>query len=401
MKSKHAARFLGTAVLGLLASSCGEGQGQEGELATSSQAITAASAISFPVSAFANLYQRTDSSTVVPGSIDAIRVPQARLCAGQQIQLTASGCVVDAGASCTGPDGTGGDFRGLPVYSLIGRWSTNPNVLDSSSVASAPFFVGSAATLTAPTAPSLSTEFYLFLAENDGGFGDNAGAYSVSASWTQKATCAPDGDGDGVPDTVDNCPTTPNADQSDRDGDGVGDACDSTCPEGLQGPTLILHGSSEMTLECGVDTWTDPGAEAWDVGCVPLEVHRYNTGSDAYGPGPATSAEGTYSVQYIAWNAAGTTVSAIRSVQVDDRKAPTLKLKGDAHMTHTCGSQWVDPGVESVDACYGDVAPQVKKTGEVNGWVAGTYTVVYSVTDSGGNSASSVTRTVDVVNCPW
>jgi hypothetical protein len=37
-----------------------------------------------------------------------------------------------------------------------------------------------------------------------------------------------DTDGDGVPNTVDNCPDTPNPDQSDLDGDGVGDVCDST-----------------------------------------------------------------------------------------------------------------------------------------------------------------------------
>ncbi len=36
-----------------------------------------------------------------------------------------------------------------------------------------------------------------------------------------------DGDGDGVPDDTDNCPTTANADQADADGDGVGDACEA------------------------------------------------------------------------------------------------------------------------------------------------------------------------------
>ena len=36
----------------------------------------------------------------------------------------------------------------------------------------------------------------------------------------------PDGDGDGVGDTVDNCPERRNAPQVDMDGDGIGDACD-------------------------------------------------------------------------------------------------------------------------------------------------------------------------------
>lgn len=36
-----------------------------------------------------------------------------------------------------------------------------------------------------------------------------------------------DGDWDGVPDELDNCPAVANADQSDFDGDGAGDACDS------------------------------------------------------------------------------------------------------------------------------------------------------------------------------
>ena len=36
---------------------------------------------------------------------------------------------------------------------------------------------------------------------------------------------APDGDGDGLNDFVDNCPSNPNADQSDWNNDGVGDAC--------------------------------------------------------------------------------------------------------------------------------------------------------------------------------
>ena len=36
-----------------------------------------------------------------------------------------------------------------------------------------------------------------------------------------------DDDGDGIGNSVDNCPATPNTDQSDVDGDGAGDVCDS------------------------------------------------------------------------------------------------------------------------------------------------------------------------------
>ncbi len=186
------------------------------------------------------------------------------------------------------------------------------------------------------------------------------------------------------------------------DAGGLSSSCDATVTVKEWGPlTLALNGDSEMTLECGVDTWSDPGAQAWD-SCGPLEVHRYNSGQDDYGPGPNVNAEGSYSVQYSAWSATGQTVSAIRTVHVDDRTAPTLTLKGADHMTHPCGSAWVDPGVEAMDACYGDLSAMVVRSGDyVNGWVPGVYTVRYVLTDSGGNSATPVTRTVEVGACPW
>jgi hypothetical protein len=166
-------------------------------------------------------------------------------------------------------------------------------------------------------------------------------------------------------------------------------------------PLLVLNGASPLTLECGAGPYRDPGARAFD-GCGnPIQVHAYNTGTDASGPGPNMSYEGSYSVSYAAWDARGHTVSALRTVNVNDSTAPVLRLIGPAFVTHPCGSQWVDPGVQATDACYGNVSSQVWRTGQVNGWVPGTYTVSYSLTDSGGNSAVPITRTVEVTSCPW
>ena len=52
---------------------------------------------------------------------------------------------------------------------------------------------------------------------------------SSEFSACQSVTSKPeDGDGDGVPDSADNCPSNANPGQQDSDGDGIGDACDPT-----------------------------------------------------------------------------------------------------------------------------------------------------------------------------
>jgi len=63
---------------------------------------------------------------------------------------------------------------------------------------------------------------------------NSAGTITVTASADEfpsdsvtVVSTVPDSDGDGVPDSSDNCPNVSNPDQKDSDGDGFGDACDA------------------------------------------------------------------------------------------------------------------------------------------------------------------------------
>ncbi|HEX8699334.1 MAG TPA: DUF5011 domain-containing protein, partial [Myxococcaceae bacterium] len=162
---------------------------------------------------------------------------------------------------------------------------------------------------------------------------------------------------------------------------------------------LVPTGSAELTLECNVDSYAEPGAHAWE-GCgSPLPLRTYNSGQDAYGPGPDTSKEGTYYVEYLARNEKWHVLRALRAVSVVDRRPPVLTLQGPAHVTLPCGSAWVDPGVEALDTCYGDLRSSVVRTGEVNEQAGGVYTLRYEVKDGAGLSAPEVVRTVEITGC--
>lgn len=68
-----------------------------------------------------------------------------------------------------------------------------------------------------------------------------------------------DSDGDGIPDTADNCPTRPNSDQADADGDGTGDVCDVPAPisgvravtENITGSVLVKRNGTFVPLTTG------------------------------------------------------------------------------------------------------------------------------------------------------
>jgi len=77
-----------------------------------------------------------------------------------------------------------------------------------------------------------------------------------------------------------------------------------------------------------------------------------------------------------------------------DKVAPSIQLVGSSTMTVALNGTFTDPGTVVTDNLLSGLKASV--TGTVNTSVAGTYTLTYSVTDTAGNKAQPVTRTVIV-----
>jgi hypothetical protein len=82
-------------------------------------------------------------------------------------------------------------------------------------------------------------------------------------------------------------------------------------------------------------------------------------------------------------------------VVVTDTQAPTIALNGPSSVTVECHTSYTDEGATATDNC--SPAPTPTSNSNVNTDVPGNYTVVWSVTDGGGHTAT-VTRNVTVVD---
>lgn len=80
---------------------------------------------------------------------------------------------------------------------------------------------------------------------------------------------------------------------------------------------------------------------------------------------------------------------------IKDMEAPVITLEGEDKITLQAGNAYDEPGWTAVDSRDGDVSENVAVTGNVNVYVAGSYELVYEVSDEAGNVAQAV-RTVVV-----
>ncbi|MCA0152317.1 immunoglobulin-like domain-containing protein [Winogradskyella vincentii] len=157
-------------------------------------------------------------------------------------------------------------------------------------------------------------------------------------------------------------------------------------------PVITLIGASTINLELG-DSYTDQGATASDNVDGDL-TSSIVVGGDTVDTNIVGSYVITYNVSDVAGNAA---TEVTRTVNVNpDTTPPVITLIGANPINLNIGDTYTEQGATATDNLDGDISANIVITGTVNTAVAGTYFVNYNVSDSSGNAATQVTRTVNV-----
>ena len=157
---------------------------------------------------------------------------------------------------------------------------------------------------------------------------------------------------------------------------------DTTPPEiTLNGPANLAH-QAGLSYEDAHATWTDfiDGSGTINAtGSVNINV------------------TGTYLLSYDYTDSSGNTAETkSRTVTIFDSDNPVILLNGDQNITHSAGEDYYDQNATWMDAVDG--SGLVSASGSVDSNTPGTYVLSYDYTDSNGNAASTITRTVTVVD---
>ena len=179
-------------------------------------------------------------------------------------------------------------------------------------------------------------------------------------------------------------------DVSDGSGNNATQTTRTVTVEDTVPPALALIGGASVTLECPAN-YIEEGATADDACEGDLAGRIQIEGSvDDRTPGVYTL---TYSVVDGEGNAAA---PVTRTVTVVDTVAPSLALRGNATVTIECGTTYRDDGATAEDACNGTLDGDIVLGGSVDSTTPGAYTLTYDVSDSAGNAAARISRTVVV-----
>ena len=157
-------------------------------------------------------------------------------------------------------------------------------------------------------------------------------------------------------------------------------------------PVISLIGAGTINLNVG-DSYNELGATATDNydGNISSSII---IGGDVVDNNNA----GTYVVTYNVSDAAGNAANEVtRTVNViADTTPPVITLNGASTINLIVGDTYNEQGATAIDNIDGDLTASIVITGGVNTSTAGTYFVNYDVSDSAGNAAAQVVRTVNV-----
>jgi hypothetical protein len=151
-------------------------------------------------------------------------------------------------------------------------------------------------------------------------------------------------------------------------------------------PMFMINGDSDITVECGV-VYDDLGAYIIvEEGMFDPEVVST---VDATVPGD-------YSVTYTYTDDDSVVHTLVRTVHIVDTTAPVITLNGDADIIVEYGDAYTELSATIEDNYDTDLAVVIDDDNlDIN--TLGTYEVYYNITDTNGNVADTVTRTVQVV----
>ena len=331
-----------------------------------------------------------DSVTRTVNVVDTT-VPVITLLGDTTVTIEVGATYTDSGA--TAADNYDGDLTSSIAIvnnvdtSTVGTYTVTYNVSDAS---------GNAADSVTRTVNVVDTTVPVITL-----LGDTTVTIEVGATYTDSgATAADNYDGDltssiAIVNNVDTSTVgtyTVTYDVSDASGNAAVPVTRTVNVVDTTVPVITLLGDTTVTIEVGT-TYTDSGATAADNYDGDL------TSSIAIVNNVDTSTVGTYTVTYNVSDTSGNAADSVtRTVNVVDTTAPVITLLGDNPMTIEVGTTFTDPGATASDAGDGDLTSSIVVSGSVDTSTIGTYTLTYDVSDTSGNAADSVTRTVNVVD---
>jgi hypothetical protein len=157
-------------------------------------------------------------------------------------------------------------------------------------------------------------------------------------------------------------------------------------------PVITLVGTDSLTVYYG-EAFLDSGATANDNADGDISADIIISGNVVM-----DSVE-SYTLQYNVSDQSGNAATEVtKTVYVTDTTPPVITLTGGDTIIIYYGEPYAEAGASAFDNADGDLSSNIVISGSVDSSVVGSYAISYNVIDYSGNAASSLTRTVNVID---